>query len=222
MDAEFAINEGGGGNMRRGKYLTNEVQASEKVYQDFRLEVTNPGGHSSLPVKDNAISHLSAGLARLATFDFPVQLNEVTRAYFERSAAVESDPKVAADMRAVARSTPDLAAAARLSGSLPYWSSMIRTTCVATRLQGGHANNALPQMAGANVNCRILPGVSPASVKDKLVEILADPQVKVTFVGEANPSKPSPLRADVMGAIETLTKQMFPGVVVVPVMSTGA
>src|SRR3989441_9914068 len=106
IDAEFAINEGGGGNMRRGKYLTNEGQASEKVYQDFRLEATNPGGHSSLPVKDNAISHLSAGLARLATFDFPVQLNEVTRAYFERSAAVESDPKVAADMRAVARSTP--------------------------------------------------------------------------------------------------------------------
>src|SRR5712691_13072019 len=155
IDAEFAINEGGGGNMRRGKYLTNEVQASEKVYQDFRLEVTNPGGHSSLPVKDNAIYHLAEGLARLATFDFPVQLNEVTRAYFERSAAAETDPKVAADMRAVARPTPDLAAAARLSGSLPYWNSMMRTTCVATRLQGGHANNALPQMAGANVNCRI-------------------------------------------------------------------
>jgi len=222
IDAEFAINEGGGGNMRRGKYLTNEVQASEKVYQDFRLEVTNPGGHSSLPVKDNAISHLSAGLARLATFDFPVQLNEVTRAYFERSAAVESDPKVAADMRAVARSTPDLAAAARLSGSLPYWNSMMRTTCVATRLQGGHANNALPQMAGANVNCRILPGVSPASVKDKLVEVLADPKISVSYVGEATPSKPSPLRPDVMAVVESLTKEMFPGTIVVPVMSTGA
>jgi acetylornithine deacetylase/succinyl-diaminopimelate desuccinylase-like protein len=222
IDAEFAINEGGGGNMRRGKYLTNEVQASEKVYQDFRLEVTNPGGHSSLPVKDNAISHLSAGLARLATFDFPVQLNEVTRAYFERSAAVESDPKVAADMRAVARSTPDLAAAARLSASLPYWNSMMRTTCVATRLQGGHANNALPQMAGANVNCRILPGVSPASVKDKLVEVLADPKISVSYVGEATPSKPSPLRPDVMAVVESLTKEMFPGTIVVPVMSTGA
>ena len=222
IDAEFAINEGGGGNMRRGKYLTNEVQASEKVYQDFRLEVTNPGGHSSLPVKDNAISHLSAGLARLATFDFPVQLNEVTRAYFERSAAVESDPKVAADMRAVARSTPDLAAAARLSGSLPYWNSMMRTTCVATRLQGGHANNALPQMAGANVNCRILPGVAPASVKDKLVEVLADPKISVSYVGEATPSKPSPLRPDVMAVVESLTKEMFPGTIVVPVMSTGA
>ena len=222
IDAEFAINEGGGGNMRKGKYLTNEIQASEKVFQDFHLEVTNPGGHSSLPVKDNAIYHLSAGLARLAAFDFPVQLNEVTRAYFERSASVQDDPKMAADMRAVARATPDAAAAARLSAAVPFYNSLMRTTCVATRLQGGHANNALPQMAGANVNCRILPGVSPASVRDKLIEILADPQIKVSFVGEANPSKPSPLRADVMNAIESLTKQMFPGVVVVPVMSTGA
>ena len=167
IDAEFAINEGGGGSMRKGKYLTNEVQASEKVYQDFQLEVTNPGGHSSLPVKDNAIYHLAAGLARLSAFDFPVELNEVTRAYFERSAAVEADPKLAADMRAVAKPTPDLAAAARLSASLPYYNAMMRTTCVATRLLGGHANNALPQMASANVNCRILPGVSPASVKDE-------------------------------------------------------
>jgi acetylornithine deacetylase/succinyl-diaminopimelate desuccinylase-like protein len=222
IDAEFAINEGGGGNIRRGKYLTNEVQASEKVFQDFRLEVTNSGGHSSLPVRDNAIYHLSAGLARLAAFDFPVQLNEVTRTYFERSASVESDPKVAADMRAVARPTPDLAAAARLSASLPYYNAMMRTTCVATRLNGGHANNALPQLAGANVNCRILPGVSPASVKDKLVEVLADPKITVSFVDEARPSKPSPLRPDVMTVVESLTKEMFPGVIVVPVMSTGA
>ena len=222
IDAEFAVNEGGGGNMRKGKYLTNEVQASEKVFQDFHLEVTNPGGHSSLPVKDNAIYHLAGGLARLAAFEFPVQMNEVTRGYFERSASVQDDPKMAADMRAVARPTPDAAAAARLSAAVPFYNSLMRTTCVATRLQGGHANNALPQMAGANVNCRILPGVSPASVKDKLVEVLADPQIKVTFVGDANPSKPSPLRSDVMNAVESLTKQMFPGVVVVPVMSTGA
>jgi len=222
IDAEFAVNEGGGGNMRKGKYLTNEIQASEKVFQDFHLEVTNPGGHSSLPVKDNAIYHLAGGLARLAAFDFPVQMNEVTRGYFERSASVQDDPKMAADMRAVARPTPDAAAAARLSAAVPFYNSLMRTTCVATRLQGGHANNALPQMAGANVNCRILPGVSPTSVKDKLVEVLADPQIKVSFVGDANPSKPSPLRPDVMNAVETLTKQLFPGVVVVPVMSTGA
>jgi acetylornithine deacetylase/succinyl-diaminopimelate desuccinylase-like protein len=222
IDADFAINEGGGGNMRRGKYLTNEVQASEKVFQNFRLEVTNAGGHSSLPVKDNAIYHLSEGLARLAKFDFPVQLNEVTRAYFDRSAAVESDPKVAADMRAVARATPDLAAAARLSAQLPYWNSMMRTTCVATMLSGGHATNALPQLATANVNCRILPGVSPGSVRDTLAEVLADPKIKVSFVGDANPSKPSPLRPDVMSVVESLTKEMFPTAIVVPVMSTGA
>jgi acetylornithine deacetylase/succinyl-diaminopimelate desuccinylase-like protein len=222
IDAEFAINEGGGGNMRKGKYLTNEVQASEKVYQDFRLEVTNPGGHSSLPVKDNAIYRLAAGLSRLSAHDFPVELNEVTRAYFQQSATVESDPKVAADMRLVAKPTPDVAAAARLSASLPYYNSMMRTTCVATRLLGGHATNALPQMASANVNCRILPGVSPASVKAKLVEILADPKISVAFVDEAHPSKPSPLRPDLMNIVESLTKQMYPGAIVVPVMSTGA
>ena len=222
IDAEFAINEGGGGTMRKGKYLTNEIQASEKVYQDFRLEVTNAGGHSSLPVKDNAIYHLSSALARLAAFEFPVQLNEVTRTYFERSAKVESDPKVAADMRAVAAPTTDLAAAARLSAQLPYWNSLMRTTCVATRLEGGHANNALPQLAAANVNCRILPGVSPESVKDKLTEVIADAQVKVSFVGQATPSRPSPLRPEVMKVVESLTTQMYPGVVVVPVMSTGA
>src|SRR5213078_4713632 len=187
IDAEFAINEGGGGTMRGGRYLTNEFQASEKVFHDF-----------------------------------PVELNEVTRGYFERSATVQRDPKLAADMRAVARPTPDLAAAARLSASLPYYNAQMRTTCVATRLLGGHANNALPQMAGANVNCRILPGVSPASVKARLVEVLADPKITVTFVGDATQSKPSALRPDVMSAVESLTRQMFPGVIVVPVMSTGA
>lgn len=222
IDAEFAINEGGGGTMRNNTYLTNEVQASEKVYQDFRLEVTNPGGHSSLPVKDNAIYRLAGGLARLAALEFPVQLNEITRAYFERSAMVQTDPAVAADMRAVARPTPDRDAAARLSARVPYWNSMMRTTCVATRLAGGHANNALPQLATANVNCRILPGVSPESVKAGLVEVLADPKIGVSFVKEAKASEPSLLRPDVMTAVESLTKQMFPGVIVVPVMSTGA
>lgn len=222
IDAEFAINEGGGGNMRKGKYLTNEVQASEKVYQDFRLEVKNAGGHSSLPVKDNAIYHLAAGLARLQNYEFPVALGEITRTYFERSAAVESDPRVAADMRAVARPEPDLAAAARLSAALPYYNAQMRTTCVATLLEGGHATNALPQLAAANVNCRILPGAMPSAVRDTLIKVLADPAITVSFVGEARPSKPSPLRPDVMAVVESLTRQMYPGVVVVPVMSTGA
>src|SRR5947207_8571273 len=125
-------------------------------------------------------------------------------------------------MRDDEKPTPELAAAARHSAQLPYWNAMMRTTCVATMLAGGHATNALPQLASANVNCRILPGVSPNSVKDKLVEVLADPKIKVSFVGDATPSKPSPLRPDVMNAVESLTRDMFPGAVVVPVMSTGA
>jgi acetylornithine deacetylase/succinyl-diaminopimelate desuccinylase-like protein len=222
VDAEFAINEGGGGNMRKGKYLTNEIQAAEKVYQDFHLEVTNSGGHSSLPIKDNAIYHLAQGLARLSAQEFPVQLNEITSTYFERSATVETDPAIAADMRAVARATPDLAAATRLSAKLPYWNSMMRTTCVTTRLAGGHANNALPQLATANVNCRILPGISIDSVKQTIIDTLADPQIAVTLVKDAHPSQPVTMRADVLNAVESLTKEMFSGVVVVPVMSTGA
>src|SRR5205085_5350913 len=126
------------------------------------------------------------------------ELNDVTRTYFGRSATVETDPAVAADMRAVAGSTPDPEAAARLSARLPYWNSMMRTTCVATRLAGGHANNALPQLATANVNCRILPGVAPEAVKARLTEVLADPKIALSFVKEANPSPPSPLRRDVM------------------------
>jgi acetylornithine deacetylase/succinyl-diaminopimelate desuccinylase-like protein len=222
IDAEFAINEGGGGNMSKGRYLTNEIQGSEKVYQDFRLESKNAGGHSSLPVKDNAIYHLAQGLARLAAFEFPVELNDVTRGYFEKSASVETDPKVAADMRAVAGRTPDLAAAARLAAARPYWNSIMRTTCVATRLEGGHANNALPQLAAANVNCRMLPGAPPNAVRDALIQALADPKITVSFVNEATPSRPTVLRPDVISAVETLTRQLYPGVVVVPVMSTGA
>jgi len=222
IDAELAVNEGGGGLMKGGKYLVNEIQASEKVYQDFRLETRNGGGHSSLPVKDNAIYRLSAALSRIAGFEFPVQLNDVTRTYFERSAAVQADPQVASDMRAVGRMNPDPEAAARLSTRSPYFNSLMRTTCVATMLEGGHATNALPQLAAANVNCRILPGEAPAAVKQKLVDVIADPKVSVNFVDEAKPSPPSPLRPDVMTAVESITKAMFPGVVVIPVMSTGA
>ena len=222
IDAEFAINEGGNANILKGKYVSIEVQTSEKVYQDVKLEATNSGGHSSLPVKDNAIYHLSGALARLAQFEFPVELNETVRAYFERSALAEADPKVAADMRAVARPSPDTAAAARLSARLPYYNSIMRTTCVATLLAGGHATNALPQLATANVNCRILPGVSPTSVRETLVRVIADPKVAVSLVRQATPSQPSPLRPDVMSAVESLTKTMFPGVIVVPVMATGA
>jgi acetylornithine deacetylase/succinyl-diaminopimelate desuccinylase-like protein len=222
IDAELALNEGGAGQMDHGKYLVNEVQASEKVYQDFRLEVHNAGGHSSRPVRDNAIYHLSAALTRLAQFEFPVNLSEVTRAYFERMATLQNDAKLAVDMRAVAGAQVDMSAARRLAEASPFYNALMRTTCVATRLEGGHANNALPQLAAANVNCRILPGEPPSAVKERLQQVLADPAVSVTFVGEATPSAPSPLNPEVMRAVESLTQSMWPGVIVVPVMGTGA
>jgi len=222
IDAEIAINEGGSGQMKKGKYQINQVQAAEKVYQDFHLESRNPGGHSSRPVRDNAIYHLSDALGRLAKFEFPANLGEITRTYFERMAAFEADSRLATAMRAVAQPTPDRQAVRQLSVASSYYNALMRTTCVATRLEGGHANNALPQLAAANVNCRILPGESPASVKAKLEEAIADPKVTVAFVDEATPSQPSPLTPSVMEPIETISSAMFPGVIVVPVMGTGA
>jgi acetylornithine deacetylase/succinyl-diaminopimelate desuccinylase-like protein len=222
IDAEYAINEGGGGVMRKGKYITNEVQAAEKVYQDIRLEVRNSGGHSSMPVKDNAIYRLSAGLSKIGAYDFPVELNEITRTYFERSATAQTDAQTRADMIAVSKVPTDLAAAGRLAAQSPYFNSIMRTTCVATKLEGGHATNALPQLAAANVNCRILPGVSPAKVLETLTKIVDDSKIQFSFVGEATPSKPAVLRDDVMNAVTTIVGAMFPGVPVVPTMSTGA
>ena len=219
IDADFALNEGGGGEIVKGRYLLNEVQASEKVYQSFQLEVTNAGGHSSLPTKDNAIYHLAGGLARLATYDFPVALNPVTRTFFERSAELEQG-QVAADMKAVAKTPPDPDAVARLSQS-SYYNALLRTTCVATRLSGGHADNALPQMARALVNCRMLPGSDPKEVEQTLVKVLGDDQITVTPVGQATPSDPSPLRPDVMIPVERITREMW-NVPTVPTMLTGA
>ncbi len=221
VDAGFGINEGGRGYLKAGKPLLNAVQASEKVYQSFRLEVRNKGGHSSLPVKDNAIFRLAAGLDRLARFDFPVNLNEVTRSYFERMSKIETG-QIAADMRAVATTArPDAGAAARLSAT-PYYNALMRTTCVATRLEGGHADNALPQMARATVNCRILPQETAADVEATLRRVLSDEQIGITPTAVSKPSPPSPLRPEIMGVIESLTQEMWPGVPVVPIMGTGA
>jgi len=222
IDAELAVNEGGGGLMKGGKYLVNEIQASEKVYQDFRLETRNGGGHSSLPVKDNAIYRLSAALSRIAGFEFPVQLNDVTRTYFERSAAVQADPQVASDMRAVGRMNPDPEAAARLSTRSPYFNSLMRTTCVATMLEGGHATNALPQLAAANVNCRVQPDDSPEYVMATLKKVIGDDQVVISTTNQEENSPASPLRQDILHAMARLTDSMWPGVVVLPTMSTGA
>jgi acetylornithine deacetylase/succinyl-diaminopimelate desuccinylase-like protein len=220
IDAELALNEGGRGQIKDGRYLANGVQASEKVFASFRLEVTNPGGHSSLPRKDNAIYRLAAGLGRLAAFDFPVRLGEVTRAWFERMATINPGPD-AEGMRAVLRTPPDPDAVARLSRS-PFHNALMRTTCVATRLEGGHADNALPQMARAIVNCRILPGTAPGEVEATLVKVLADDGIAVSSVAPAKPSPPSPLTPEIMGPMEQVTREMWPGVPVLPIMGTGA
>ena len=221
IDAEFALNtDGGGGDYRDGKPIRFNVQAAEKVYQSFMLEVRNKGGHSSRPVPDNAIYHLARGLSRLADFQFPVRLNEVTRAFFQRGAAAEL-PAVAADMRLVARSG-DPAAARRLSAGSPYYNSVLHTTCVATRLFAGHADNALPQLARATVNCRIEPDEPVDSVEARLRRVVADTAIHFSRIAEAHPSPPSPLRPEVMAPIEAVAKKYWPGVPVVPEMSTGA
>ena len=220
IDAEYALNEGGGGAMKDGRRIANGVQASEKVYQTFTLEVTNPGGHSSLPLKDNAIYHLADALVRIRNHDFPVSLNEVTQMFFERSAELE-EGELAEAMRGVMESPPDPASIAYFSDT-PFYNSRLRTTCVATRLDAGHADNALPQRARGTVNCRVLPGESIDAVHNTLETVIGNDQVSVTRVNEATPSPPSPLTSDMLGAIESITENMWPGVPVIPTMSTGA
>ncbi|MEW5916101.1 MAG: M20/M25/M40 family metallo-hydrolase, partial [Gemmatimonadota bacterium] len=220
VDAEYVLNEGGGGRVRDGKKVSHDIQASEKKFQNFQLEVTNPGGHSSRPVKDNAITHLSDALVKVGAFDFPVHLNEVTREYFRRSAAI-TEGKMGEAMKAIVANPNDARAAATLAED-PSYNSQLRTTCVATLLEGGHASNALPQRARANVNCRILPDESPADIKKTLERVIANSKVAVTAQGEARNSPPSPLTRELMGEIDRVTKEMWPGVPVIPTMSTGA
>jgi acetylornithine deacetylase/succinyl-diaminopimelate desuccinylase-like protein len=218
IDAAFAINEGGSGRLKNGKRLYNGVGASEKVYVSFALSTQNKGGHSSVPRADNAIYELAEGLTKLAKFQFPVELNEVTRTYFDRMSKIEEGP-IAADMAALAKGDP--AAAARLSETAAY-NALMRTTCVATRLEGGHADNALPQSAKATVNCRVLPADSADEVRNTIVKVLGDPGIEVTWIDRPKPSAPSPLDAAVMGPIEKVTSEFWPGVPVMPLMGTGA
>ena len=172
------LNEGAGGLLAAdGKHLALDVQAGEKVYQDFALETTNPGGHSARPVRDNAINQLAAGLTRLAAYQFPITWNQTTRAYFEAQAGMAS-PEVARDIRAVLANPQDAAAADRLWTTDPGWNGMMRTTCTATQIEGGHAPNALPQRARANVNCRILPGVPIEAVQEDLRRVVADDGIR--------------------------------------------
>src|SRR5438067_2981083 len=220
IDAEFALNEGGGVGIKSGRPLRNDVQTSEKVPINYRLEVKNRGGHSSLPTKDNAIYRLAEGLARLSKHDFPVKLNETTRLWFERSAATE-DAQTGADMKAVAAGRADAAAIARLSAKANY-NAQLRTSCVATMLEGGHASNALPQSARATVNCRVLPGEPIEELEKALRQVLGDHQISLTRTSEFVASPPSPLRADIVQPIEKLTAQFWPGIPVIPSMSAGA
>ena len=220
IDAEYALNEGGGGTLRDGKHIVNGVQTSEKVYQSFVLEVTNPGGHSSLPVKDNAIYRLADALLRIRAHDFPVVLNETIRTFFERSADLEGGD-LATAMRGIVQDPPDPAAVAYLSRT-PFYNSRMRTTCVATMLEGGHAENALPQRARATVNCRVLPGESIDIVQNTLETVIGDDNVMVTTRRKSRRFLPSPLTPEIFGAIESVTDEMWPGVPVIPMMSSFA
>lgn len=220
IDADIAFNtDGGGVTLRGGRPAVFELQASEKIYADYQLEVTDVGGHSSLVRRENPIYTLSAALTRIGDHQFPLQMNDVTRMFFERSAATESG-QTAIDMRAVAVVPPDSAAAARLSRS-PEYNAQLRTTCVATKVNAGHANNALPQVARAVVNCRILPGLPVAEV-EQVLRRLAGEKVAVTVLEPPIPSPPSPPTPAVMSRIEPLVAKFWPGLPVMPLMQAGA
>ncbi|MGE0551804.1 MAG: M20/M25/M40 family metallo-hydrolase [Gemmatimonadales bacterium] len=221
VDAEYALNtDGGGGALKDGAPQAFGVQASEKMYLTYLLEIRNKGGHSSIPVADNAIYRLSKGLARLADFEFPVRLNEVSRASFLATAETERGA-AADDLRALATRN-DPAAARRVAARSPYFNAEMRTTCVATRLFAGHADNALPQLATATVNCRILPDASPDEVRTTLASVIADTGIAIREAAPPTPSPPSPLRPDVLEPITRLVAKRWPGAPVIPEMSTGA
>ncbi|HET7086296.1 MAG TPA: M20/M25/M40 family metallo-hydrolase [Rhizomicrobium sp.] len=222
IDAEFALNEGGGGRLdEKGRPLIMTVQAAEKFPQNYQLEVTNPGGHSSRPVPNNAIYHLAAGLMKISAYQFPFQANDITKGYFAKMAAKVDDKTMAGAMTAFSRG--DLAAAKTLAAN-PSYNAVLHTTCIPTLLNAGHANNALPQRADANINCRIFPGTTPEQVRDKLQELVADPQIKVTLADKRSevPKGPQPLTPKIFQPVEALTAKMWPGVPVVPAMSAGA
>ena len=196
------------------------IQAGEKTYQSFQLEVTNPGGHSSAPYRDNAIYRLADGLAKLGRFAFPFQLSPVTRAFYERMSVIETG-QVASDMKAILQDPPDPAALERLYAVSPTHNSTVRTTCVATKVEAGHADNALPQRARATVNCRILPGEPVDAVQATLQRVVADDQIKITRIGEAIAAAMPPLTPSLIRAVEETSTAMWPGVPVIPTMSTG-
>lgn len=219
--SEFALNEGGGGDSDgKGKLVSQSMQVGEKAVQNFRIEATNPGGHSSIPVRDNAIYDLADALAKIRAYEFPAQLTDTTRAYFQAVGKAKGGEEGAA-LLAIAANPDDKAADAIVSKDRVYH-SMLRTTCVATLIDGGHANNALPQRAGANINCRIFPGRSIEETRAALVSVIGNPKMTVTVVPPIRPAAvPPPLDPKIMGPATKLAAKYFPGVPVVPVMSTG-
>jgi acetylornithine deacetylase/succinyl-diaminopimelate desuccinylase-like protein len=220
LAAEYALNEGGGVGMKDGKPFSHSIQTTEKLFQSFWIEARNPGGHSSQPRKDNAIYELADALARLERYDFPIQLNDTTRGYFEKMSELQSG-QLAADMKSILSAKPDPAAIERLTAQTPY-NVQLRTTCVATRLEGGHADNALPQQARAMVNCRILPGQPIEDIQKQLEKVFADPKLVVTATERDTGSEPSVVNPELQGAIDKLTRKFWPGVRSVPTMSAGA
>lgn len=212
--------DAGGLEKKQGKRLHYAVQGAEKVYQTFQLEIKGSGGHSSRPDKDNTIYHLAEALVRLSKYQFPFKLSEITRGYFEKMSKIETGED-AADMKKILKQPPDEAALKRLSAS-PYYNALLRTTAVATMLEAGHAENALPQTARAIVNCRILPGESPEEVLKTLRRVVDDEHISIAPLKPAKSSPPSPLTPEVMGAIEQAKEKLWPGLPIVPVMETGA
>lgn len=219
IDAEFALNEGGWGESLDDKKLSNDLQVSEKYVLNFRFEVRNKGGHSSIPVTNNAIYHLAFALAHLSEFAFPLKTNEVTVAYFQQMSKIETGP-IKEDLAKAASGSQG--AMQKVAATAPAWNATLRTTCVATQLEGGHALNALPQLAAANVNCRVLPEDSTEYVLATLKKVVADEQVTITPILQMASGPASPMRPDVLAAVRSTTQKIWPGVETIPIMVMGA
>jgi acetylornithine deacetylase/succinyl-diaminopimelate desuccinylase-like protein len=219
IESEYALNEGGWGESLDGKKISNDVQVSEKYVINYRFEVHNKGGHSSLPVPDNAIYHLAVALEHLSNFGFPLKTNDVTAAYFKEMAKIETGP-TKEDLAKAAQGSQE--AMTRLAAATPAFNATLRTTCVATQLEGGHAINALPQLAAATVNCRVLPEDSAEYVTTTLQKVVADDQVSVKILGDTSAGPASPMRPDLLKAISEATSKIWPGVPTVPMMVMGA
>lgn len=223
IDAAFALNEGAGGRLDdNGKAIALNIQAGEKFPQDYKLETTNPGGHSSRPTKDNAIYQLAAGLTKISQYEFPLEFTDASKTFLTRMAPLVGG-EMGNAMAALAKDGKDAKAAAVVTAD-PGYNGMLRTTCVATMLEAGHATNALPQRATANVNCRIFPGTTAEQIRDKLAQLVADPKIKVTAANARSEvtKGPPPLTPEIMKPIETVAAKMWPGVPVIPVLQAGA